>query len=183
MYECRFRSTSFRQVQDSSSTGRFALPSGEGLVEEHGAVESVSLDRAETRVADDLADLFFRGGVWAMSLEDAACVVAAEAQANLQDFEALSFEAGLDVSDVVEVEARDGEGFEVLDGGGLFEAGHGSGARDEAPWGEGTEAAGVVLQTVQGFEVVEAVLDGFAAAEYHGRGGLDSEGVGGAVDG
>ncbi len=31
--------------------------------------------------------------------------------------------------------------------------------------------------------MVEAVLDGFTAAEDHGGGGLDSEGVGGLVDG
>ncbi len=95
-----------------------------GSVEEHGAVEGVSLDWAKACVADDMANLFFGGCVWAAGLEDASGVVAAEAQADLEDFETLGLEIGLDVFDVVEVEAGDGEGFEVLDCGGFFKAGY-----------------------------------------------------------
>ncbi len=50
------------------------------------------------------------------------------------------------------------------------------GAKEQNP-------AGLFLQVAEGFEMVEAVLYGFAAAEDHGGGGLDSEGVGGSVDG
>ena len=88
----------------------------------------------------------------------------------------------MDVFDVVEVEARDGECLEVLDCGGFFEAGHGGGGRGETPGGEGAESSGFFLQVAEGFEVIEAMLDSFAAAEDHGGGGLDSEGVGSAVD-
>ncbi len=95
-----------------------------GLVEEHGAVEGVALDGPEACVADDLPDLFFGCCVWAAGLEDAAGVVASEAQAYLEDLEALGFEVGLDVFDVVEVEPRDGEGLEVFDCRGFFEAGY-----------------------------------------------------------
>ncbi len=47
---------------------RMTISGNQALVEEHGAVESIALDRPEACVADDLADLLFGGGIWAVSL-------------------------------------------------------------------------------------------------------------------
>ncbi len=98
----------------------------DGLVEEHGAVEGVALDGLEAGFADDAAKLFFGGAAGfaeALFEEDGADVVAAEAEAHLQDLEALRGPGALEVGDVVEVEAADGEGGEVLDCGGLGDVG------------------------------------------------------------
>ena len=55
--------------------------------------------------------------------QDGAYVVAAEAEAHLEDLEALRGPGALQVLDVVEVEAADGEGGEVFDCGGLGDVG------------------------------------------------------------
>ena len=115
--------------------------------------------------------------------EDGADVVAAEAEAHLEDLEALGGPGALEVVDVVEVEAADGEGGEVLDCGGLGDVGADAGAAGlGGQRGEGGEAAGLFLQGAEDFEVVDALGDGFADAEDHGGGGAQAELVGGAVD-
>ena len=163
----------------------------DGLVEEEGAVEGVALDGAEAGVADDAAKFFLGGAVLGAGgaddvffEHDAADVVAAEAEAHLQDLQALRDPAGLHVFDVVEHHAGDGEGLEVLDGGGLFPAAAAESgvAGLEAPGDEGGEAAGLFLELANDFEVVDALLEGFADAEHHGGGGAHAELVGGAVD-
>ena len=103
------------------------------------------MDRFEAGVADDLADLLFGCGVWAFGLQDAAGVVAAEAQANLEDFEALGLEVGLNVGDVVEVHAGDGKGLEIFDCCCFFEAGERIAVRREGPGREGAESSGFFL--------------------------------------
>lgn len=121
------------------------------LVEEEGAVEGVALDGAEAGVADDASEFFLGGAVLGAGgaddiffEHDGADVVTAEAEAHLEDLEALGDPAGLDVFDVVEHHAGDGEGLEVFDGGGLFPAAAAEGgvAGLEGPGDEGGEAAG-----------------------------------------
>ena len=92
--------------------------------------------------------------------------------------------AGLHVFDVVEHHAGDREGLEVFDRGGLFPAAAAEGgvAGLEGPGDEGGEAAGFFLEAADDFEVVDALLEGFADAEHHGGGGAHAELVGGAVD-
>ena len=92
------------------------------VVEVQGAVEGVALGGAEAGVADDAAEVLFGdaiGRARGAGVEgDGAEVVAAEAEGHLDDLEALGRAVGLDVIDVVEQHAGDGEGAEVLDGGG-----------------------------------------------------------------
>ncbi len=164
--------------------GRAAL-----VVEEEGAVEGVALGGTEAGVADDAAEVLFGdavGGARSAGLErDGAEVVAAEAQGHLDDLEALGGAAGLDVGDVVEQHAGDGEGAEVLDGGGgLPVDGNdvaGVGVGMEGDGGEGGEAAGLLLEGADGLEVIDALGDGLGEAEDHGGGGAEADLVGGAV--
>ena len=162
------------------------------LVEEHGAVEGVALDGLEAGVADDSAQLFFGGAVAGagglhdvLFEHDGAYVVAAEVEAQLEDLEALRDPAGLHVLDVVEVEARDGEDFEVFDGGGFFPAAAAESgvAGLEAPGDEGGESAGLFLEVADDFEVVDALVECFADAEHHGGSGAHAELMRGAMDG
>ena len=112
-----------------------------------------------------------------------AGVVGAEAEAHLQDLEAVGGGFGLDVFYVVEDHAGDGEGLEGLDAGGLFQAlltllrGGEMGGE-----GEAGEAAGLGLEGAEGFEVSDALLGGLTEAEEHGGGGTQAEEVGGAVE-
>jgi hypothetical protein len=147
---------------------------GGGLVEEHGAVEGVALDGLEAGFADDAAKFFFRsaaGFAEALFEQNRADVVAAEAETHLQDLEALRGPGALEVRDVVEVEAADGEGGEVLDCGGLgdIETGGGVGER-----GEAGEAAGFFLETTEQFEMGYPLFEGFSDAEDHGRCGAEA---------
>ena len=160
-------------------------------VEEHGAVEGVALDGFEAGVADDAAEFFFSGAVGCSGCfddvlfeHDGAYVVAAEVEAELENLEALRDPGGLHVFDVVEVEARNGEDLQVLDGCGFFP----SSASEccvlglEAPGDEGGESAGFFLEAAHNFEVIDALIEGFANAEHHGRGGAHAELVCGAMD-
>ena len=119
------------------------------------------------------------------SKHDGAYVVAAEVEAQLEDLEALCDPAGLHVFDVVEIEAGDGEDLEIFDGGGFFPsaAAEGGVAGLEAPGDEGGESAGFFLEVADDFEVVDALVEGFADAEHHGGGSAHAELVGGAMDG
>ena len=162
------------------------------LVEEHGSVEGVALDGFEAGVADNAAELFFRGAVAGacrfdhiLFEHDGAYVVAAEVKTQFQHLEALRDPAGLHVFDVVEIEAGDGEYLEVLDGGGFFPsaAAEGGVAGLEAPGDEGGESAGLFLEVADDFEVVDALIEGLAYAKHHGGGGAHAEFVCGAMDG
>ena len=153
------------------------------LVEEHGAVEGVALDGFEAGVADDAAEFFFGGAVagaggfdYVLFEHDGAYVVAAKVEAEFEDFEALGDPAGLDIVNVVKVEAADGEGLEVLEGGRFVPAAAAEGGVVglEAPRDEGGESAGFFLELANDIEVVDAVFEGFADAEHHGGGGAHS---------
>src|SRR5262249_42065953 len=90
--------------------------------------------------------------------------------------------AGLDVIDVVEVEAADRESLQIVDGGSFlnFLAPRiifGS----EYPRNKSGEAAGIFLHAANALEVIYAMAEFFAAAEHHGRGGAQAELVRGAV--
>ena len=160
-------------------------------IQKHGAVEGVALAGLEACVADDAAKFFFCGAVRGAGgfddvffEHDGAYVVAAEAEAELEDLKALGDPAGLDILDVVEIEAGDGEDFEVVDGGGLVPAA--AAERGvvglKAPGDEGGESAGFFLEAADDFEVVDALVEGFVDAEHHRCGGTHAELMGGAVD-
>lgn len=106
-------------------------------------------------------------------------------EAEFEDLEALRDPTCLHVLDVVEIKAGDGEDLEVLDGGGFVPAAAAEGGVFglEAPGDEGGESAGFFLQTADDFEVVDALVHGFADAEHHGGGGAHSELMGGAMHG
>ena len=145
----------------------------------------------EACVADDAAEFFFSGAVrgsggadYVFFEHDGAYVVASEAEAELEDFESLGDPAGLDVFDVVEIEAGDCQNFEVVDGGGLVPAASAEGGvmRLEAPGDERGESAGFFLEAADDFEVIHALVEGFVDAEHHGGGGTHAELMGGAMD-
>src|ERR1700691_5875491 len=161
------------------------------VVEEAGWVEGVALGGTEAGVADDAAEVLFGdavGGARGAGVErDGAEVVAAEAEGHLDNLETLGGAAGLDVLDVVEKHAGDGEGAEVLDGGGGLPAdgdrGEGArvGVRVEGDGGEGEEAAGLLLERADGLEMIDALGEGFGEAEDHSGGGAETDLVGGAM--
>ena len=171
--------------------GRSFVARAYASVEEVGAIERVALHGAETGVADDAAQLLFggavagSGGLYHIFFQhDRADIVPAEAQAHLADLQSLGDPACLHVGKVGEEDARDGERFEVFDGGGFRPAtpAESSVLRLEGPGDEGGEASGFFLQVVDALEVVDAVLFGFANAEHHGGSGLHAKFVGDAVN-
>jgi len=91
---------------------------------------------------------------------------------------------GLHVQEIREIEAGDGQDFEVVDGGGFVPvaAAEGGVVGLEAPGDEGGEASGFFLEIVEGLQVVDAVLVVFADAEHHGGGGAHADLVGGAMN-
>ena len=108
--------------------------------------------------------------------QDAADVVGAELQAHLADLDPRRQPARLDVIDVVEVEAADGQRLQIIDGGGfrnffperrIF--------RREHPRNERGEPAGIFLNAAQALEVIDAVAVLLAAAEHHRGGGAHAE--------
>ena len=128
------------------------------LVQEVLPIQRISLRGAEARIADDAAQLFFGGAVghaggshYIFFQHHRAYVVAAEAQAHLADFQSLRDPARLHVQEVREIEARDGQDFQVFDGGGFVPvaAAEGGVLRLKAPRDEGGEAAGFFLQIVE----------------------------------
>ena len=83
---------------------------------------------------------------------------------------------------VVEIEAADGQRFQVVHGGGFrhFLA-QGGVFRREKPRNERGEPAGIFLNAAEALKVIDAVAKLLAAAEHHGGGGAQAEGMGGAV--
>src|SRR5439155_12254552 len=87
-----------------------------------------------------------------------------------------------DVIDVVEIEAADGERFQIIDGGGflnLFTERRVVGR--ENPRDECGEAAGVFLNAAYALEMIDAMAQLFTATEHHGGGGAQTEFVRGAM--
>src|SRR5262249_50476861 len=93
-----------------------------------GAVQSVALGWDEAGAGDDAAEFAFVGAVtYAGSVDNvffnqnAADIVGTELQTNLAYFDSGCEPARLNVINVVEIEAADGERFQIIDGGGLFD--------------------------------------------------------------
>src|SRR6202012_5812250 len=102
---------------------------------------------------------------------DRANVVAAEAQTQLQNLQSLRDPARLHVLDIGKIEARDGQDFQVFNCCSLIPAAAAERGivRLEAPRYKRREAAGFFLQTAYLLKVVDALLEGLADAEHHGR--------------
>src|SRR6266568_7008903 len=90
------------------------------LIQEVSAIERIALDRTEPRVGDQAAELLlgrgigYPGGAHHVLLDqDAAHVVAAEAQSDLADFMARGEPGGLHVQDVVQIDAGDRQRLQV----------------------------------------------------------------------
>src|SRR6201999_4252774 len=98
--------------------------------------------------------------------------------------ESLGDPAGLNVLNVVEVEAGDGQDFQIVDSGGFIPAASGECGivRLEAPWDECGESAGFVLEAADDFKVVDPLFQSFVHTKHHGGGGAHAELMGGAVD-
>src|SRR6202044_2243243 len=98
----------------------------QALVKEVLPVQRIPLRGAESRIADDPTQFLFRSAVrhaggahYVFFQHHGANVVAAEAQAHLADFEALRDPTGLHVEEVRQIQARDGQHFQVFDSGGF----------------------------------------------------------------
>src|SRR5258705_5658652 len=155
-----------------------------------GAVKGVALGGDEAGVRDDAAEFVFVGAIFHAGGEDyvffdqdAADVIGAELQSDLTDFDSGGEPAGLDVIDVVEIEAADGERFQIVDRGGFLHFFAERGVfRGEHPGDEGGKASSIFLNAANAVKVVDAMAKFFAAAEHHGGGGAQSEGMGDAMD-
>jgi hypothetical protein len=161
------------------------------LIKEVRPVERIPLHWFEAGVADDAAKLFFRGAIGYTGGADyvffehhGADVVAAEAQAELADFQSLGDPARLHIQKIREEQARDGQIFQIFDGGGFvpFAAAERGILRLECPRDERGEAAGFFLQIVDRLQMINAVFVLFADPEHHGRSGSHAELVRGAMD-
>src|SRR5882762_700062 len=143
------------------------------------AIEGVALGGDEAGVGDDAAEFAFVGAIFHSGGEDyvffdqdAADVIGAELQSDLANFDSGSEPTGLDVIDVVEIEAADRERFQIVDRGGFLHFfAEGGIFRGEHPGDKGGEASGIFLNAANAVKVVDAVAEFFAAAEHHGGGG------------
>jgi hypothetical protein len=153
------------------------------------AIESIALGGDEAGVGDDAAKFAFvgavanAGGIHNIFFDqNTADVVRTELQTDLADFYSGSEPAGLNVIDVVEIEAADGERFQIIDSGSFlnfFSEWRVVGR--ENPRNESGEAAGVFLNAANALEVIDAVAQLFAAAEHHGGSSTQAELVRGAM--
>src|SRR5208337_785397 len=84
---------------------------------------------------------------------------------------------GLDVEDVVQIDAGDGKRFQVIHGAGflLYEVAERGVLALEEPGDKGREAAGFLLQLADAREVVDAMLEPFSTTEHHGGSGAHTE--------
>src|SRR5205823_1331848 len=91
---------------------------------------------------------------------------------------------GLNVQDVVEIEARDGEDLQILDRGGFvpLAAAERRVFGLEGPGNERGESAGFFLKLAEMLEVVDAMLVALAYSEHHRRSGAHTQLVSSAVN-
>src|SRR6185312_10632713 len=136
------------------------------LVQEVLPIERVALSGAEAGIADDVPQLFFRGVIgdtrrtdYVFFEHDRANIIAAEAKAELQDFQSLRYPAGLHVLDVRQIEARYCERLQIFDRCCFvpFAAAEGGVLWLEAPGDERGESAGLFLQVIDVLEMIGAV--------------------------
>ena len=118
----------------------------------------------------------------------AAKVVNAIFEADLSDFGALCHPRGLETWNIVQEETRDGNGAQVVVAGGFLPVPAGIVRGQvgvvglEIPRNESGQAAGVVLEVPDVFQVFEALIDGFDVAVHHGGGGVHAQFMGGSMD-
>src|SRR5712692_5772475 len=159
------------------------------LFQSVGAIEGIALRGNEARVGDDAAEFDFIGAVfyacgedYVFFDEDAADVVGTELQPNLADFDSRGKPARLDVVNVVEVQAADGQRLEIIHScrflhflaeRGVFRRKH--------PGNERRETTRVFLNPPQPLQVVHAVAQFLAAAKHHCGCGSQTEGMRDAV--
>src|SRR5580704_2166796 len=125
-----------------------------------GVVQRVALGGDESGVRDDAAEFAFvgavahAGGVDDIFFDqDAADVVGTELQSDLADFDSRRQPARLNVIDVVEIKAADGERFQIIDGGCFLHFFSESGVvGGKNPGDEGGESAGVFLNSANAVE-------------------------------
>src|ERR1017187_254058 len=91
------------------------------LVQKIRSIQRVALLGDEAGIADDAAEFLFAGpvvgaggGDHVLFDHDAAYVVAAETQAHLAGLQTLRHPTGLHILEVVEIDAADGQGLQVL---------------------------------------------------------------------
>src|SRR5580698_3511954 len=141
------------------------------LVQKHRSIERVALHRLESRIANDAAQLFFRSAIRGSCClydiffeHDGADIVAAEAQAQLQNLQSLRDPARLHILDIGKIEARDGQDFQIFDCCSLIPSAAAERriVRLKAPGDECGEAAGFFLQTAYLLKEIDTLLDGLA---------------------
>ena len=95
-------------------------------------------------------------------------IVAAEAQRGLADLEAHRHPARLEIRDVVEDDARDGDGAQIVDGVGLLHVRHRRRVlRLQRPADERREAVRPRLHVAHALEMLDALGERFADAVHH----------------
>ena len=152
-----------------------------------GAVERVALEGNAAGLGDEAAKLFARhalGGGGAGVVVDllldhgAVKIVGAEAERDLRDLGRHHLPVGLDVREVVEQQAADGDLANVGEAGGDRQVVERRVFRMKGERDEGLEAAGFVLEGAQLEQVIHAVGVVLNVAVEHGRVGLEAEFVG-----
>jgi len=159
------------------------------LFQRVGAIQSVALGGDEAGAGDDTTKFTFVGAIadtggvdHVFFDQNAADIVGAELQTDLANFDSRRKPARLNVINVVEIEAADGQCFQIIDSrclldlfapGGVF--------RREDPRNERGEAASVFLNAANAVEMIDAVLQFFAAAKHHRCRGAQAETMRGAM--
>src|SRR5438309_5934372 len=140
-------------------------------IQEVRPVQRVPLRRLKPRITNNAAQLFFSSAVGhAGGANDVffehhrADVVAAEAQAHLADFQSLGNPAGLHIEKIREAQPRDGENFQIFNGGGFIPVTLAQRriCRLEASGVERRETAGLFLTIVEPLKLIDAGLIVFA---------------------
>lgn len=111
---------------------------------------------------------------------DAAKIVGAIAQTQLGNLWPLRQDAELHVVEVIEEDARDRQGAQIVEPAGLVRNGELSLFGLEAPGDKGAERLTFVLQIANAAEVFDTVFESLDVAEHHARGAADAQRGGGS---
>ena len=171
-----------------------------GTVLEHSAdsalidvafVEAGALARNEPCVGDDASEFAVVGAIASTGRadhvlfdHDAAHVVHAESQAHLANLQSDREPRDLDVVDVVEIDAAEGQHSQILGGGYLGKVSLGKFGIFglERPGNECGKASCLVLERAELLEMIDAVADGFTNASHHRAGCAEAQLVSFAVN-
>src|SRR6476646_1382159 len=115
---------------------------------------------------------------------DATYIVAAKAKPNLADLQSRRHPRSLDIQDIVQINSREREHFQIFDRSGflLHKASERSIFALKEPGDERREPASVFLDLAHDIEMIHALLDRFSNAEHHRGGGAHSERMRRAMD-